>query len=119
MALEIRKSNFDGLGGALKDVAELGLWPTTYVPGAAPAADIHWHDYDVHVYVMRGKTYFVDGESGKRHDVVAGDKIIVPARSLHAEGSVQDEVVYLIALPRPVVPDEFLTPREPALLADA
>lgn len=116
MTLTIEKAAFDGLSGALKDVTLHNLWPTTYVSGEAPAADIHWHEYDVHVYVMKGQTYFVDGETGNSHSVMAGDKITVPARTLHAEGAVKDEVIYLIGLPDAVPPGDFLAMRDPAQL---
>ena len=116
MTLHIQKAAFDGLSGALKDMTARSLWPTTYVSGEAPAADIHWHEYDVHVYVMKGRTYFVDGETGTKHPVVAGDKVLVPANTLHAEGAVADEVVYLIGLPNAVPPGEFLAMRDPGLL---
>jgi quercetin dioxygenase-like cupin family protein len=74
---------------------------------------VHWHSDEVHAYIMEGETDFLDAASGKRTSVVAGDKIIVPARTLHAEGAVKDRVVYILALPRPVAGDEFLTMHEP------
>ena len=117
MTLIVEKGAFDGIGGALSDLKTQALWPTTYVSGDAPAADIHWHEYDVHVYVMKGQTYFIDGESGRKIPVVAGDKVVVPARTLHAEGAVEGEVIYLIGLPSPVPPPEFLAMRDPALLS--
>ncbi len=116
MTLQIEKAAFDGLADALKDCAARGLWPTTYVSGTAPAADIHWHDEDVHIYVMKGQTTFLDAESGKSVSVVAGDKIVVPARALHAEGEVVGEAIYLIGLPRAVPPADFLAMRDPRLL---
>lgn len=116
MALQIKRNEFDGLSGALQDVVAQGLWPTTYITGAAPEAAVHWHDYDVHVYVMRGETYFVDSETGEKHDVVAGDKVVIPARALHAEGMVKDEMLYLIGIPAPVASREFLAHRKPELL---
>ena len=116
MTLNIQKGAFDGLSDALKDMTALNLWPTTYVSGEAPAADIHWHEYDVHVYVMKGRTYFVDGQTGAKLPVMAGDKVLVPANTLHAEGAVEDEVIYLIGLPKAVSPGDFLAMRDPALL---
>lgn len=116
MALEIKKSAFNDLAGALKDLVSFGLWPTTYITGAAPEAAVHWHDYDVHVYVMRGETYFLDNETGQKHDIVAGDKVVIPARALHAEGVVKDEMLYVIGIPAPVPPREFLAHRKPELL---
>lgn len=116
MTLSIKKAAFDGLADVLKDMIDRELWPTTYLSGEAPAAELHWHEHDVHVYVMKGQTYFVEGTTGTKHPVMAGDKVVVPAKTLHAEGSVEDEVIYLIGLPTPVPPGDFLAMRDPELL---
>ena len=55
--------------------------------------------------------------AGRRTDKIqcgrAGDKIVVPARTLHAEGAVKDGVAYILALSAPLLPDEFLAMRDP------
>ena len=50
-------------------------------------------------YVKPYKTYMVDGETGEKHSVTAGDKIVLPPGVFHAEGVVKDRVVYILALP--------------------
>ena len=65
------------------------------------------------VTVFGGGTVAIDDESGERQAVAAGDKIIVPPRTLHAEGEVRDRVVYIIAVPEAMPPDEFLKMRSP------
>jgi len=62
---------------------------------------------------MEGETDFLDAKSGTRTTVKTGDKIVVPAKMLHAEGAVQERVVYILALPRPVLPEEFLAMHGP------
>ena len=114
MGIHVAKGHFNDLTEVLEEIKQNRMWPTTYVSGAATAADIHWHSEEVHVYVMEGITDFLDGETGKRHDVMAGDKITVPARTLHAEGAVKEKVIYLIAIPEALPPDEFLKMRDPA-----
>ncbi len=113
MAISVKKGCFDGLAGALQDLYRSNLWPTTYVSGQAPRAPVHWHSEDVIVYVMKGSTYFLDAESGKRHYVMPGDKVRIPAATLHAEGEVEDEAIYIIGLASALGPDEFLRPRAP------
>ena len=83
----------------------------------ATAADIHWHSEDVAVYVMKGETYFLDGETGKKHAVMAGDKVTVPARTLHAEGEVVGGIIYLIGLPEALSPERFLMQRDASELS--
>jgi hypothetical protein len=113
MGLEIHKGFFQGRGEVLDDLRVSGFWPTTFVSGASPGLDVHWHSEDVQAYVMEGETSFLDAASGVRHVVSAGDKIIVPARTLHAEGEVKDRVVYIIAVPEPMLAEDFLVLRPP------
>lgn len=54
-----------------------------------------------------------------RTPVGRGDKVVVPAGTLHAEGAVRDRVVYILALPQPLLPDEFLAMRDPEELGEA
>lgn len=118
MGIRVEKGLFNGLSGALDDIRGNRMWPTTYKAEAATAAEVHWHAEDVHVYVMEGQTDFFDAESGKRHRVMPGDKITVPARTLHAEGKVDGGIVYLIAVPEPLGPEDFLKQRKEDELND-
>ncbi len=113
MGIQVKKGCFDGLRGALEDARNNNLWPTTYVADEATAADLHWHSEDVHVYVMKGETYFLDGASGKKYPVMVGDKVIVPARTLHAEGDFTGGIIYLIGIPEALAADRFLLQRLP------
>jgi len=113
MGLTVQKGFFDGKDQALDDIRQTGTWPTTFVSGLSEGRPVHWHDDDVHVYVMEGETSFLDNESGQRTPVGPGDKVIVPARCLHAEGRVEEQVVYIIGLPGPRTPETFLVERPP------
>lgn len=113
MGIEVHKGFFEDRADVLDDVKAHGFWPTTFVSGPSPGLDVHWHSEEVHAYVMEGETSFLDGESGERHAVAAGDKIVVPPRTLHAEGEVRDRVVYIVAVPEALSPDEFLKRRAP------
>jgi mannose-6-phosphate isomerase-like protein (cupin superfamily) len=113
MGIEVHSGFFRSLGEALGDIKRNGTWPTTFVSGPSPGLRAHWHAHDVHAYIMEGETDFLDGESGTRTSVRTGDKIVVPARTVHAEGAVKDRVVYLLALPEPLAPDEFLAMHDP------
>lgn len=113
MSLQFYPGFFKTPADVLDDVKVNQTWPTTFVSGPSDAAPVHWHSDEVHAYIMEGETDFLDAASGKQTPVKAGDKIIVPARALHAEGAVKDRVVYILALPRPLPGDEFLVMREP------
>ena len=113
MALKIYKSFFKNRDEVLDDLKKSGFWPTTFVSGPSPGLEAHWHSEEVQAYVMEGETSFLDVESGERHAIGPGDKIVVPPRTLHAEGEVRDRVVYIIAVPEAMLPDEFLKQRPP------
>jgi hypothetical protein len=113
MAVEFYPQFFKNRDEVLDDVKSNGTWPTTFVSGPSEGLHLHWHSDEVHAYIMEGDTDFLDAESGKRTAVTTGDKIVVPARTLHAEGPVKDRVVYILALPDAVAPDEFLAMHEP------
>ena len=113
MGLQFYSDFFNSTADVLDDVKKNGTWPTTFVSGPSEGLHIHWHTDEVHAYIMEGETDFLDAKSGTRTPVKAGDKIVVPAKILHAEGAVQERVVYILALPRPLLPEEFLAMHEP------
>jgi len=113
MDLQIYADFFESRADVLDDVKKNGTWPTTFVSGPSEGLHVHWHSDEVHAYIMEGETDFLDAKSGSRTPVKAGDKIVVPAKTLHAEGAVQERVVYILALPQPLPPEEFLAMHEP------
>ena len=113
MALEVHPKSFTSLAEVLDDVKANGAWPTTLVAGPSEGLPLHWHDHAVCAYIMEGETDFLDGDTGQRIPVRAGDKIVFPAGALHAEGPIPDRVVYVIAVPEPLAHDRFLKMRDP------
>ncbi|WP_340693382.1 cupin domain-containing protein [Hyphomonas sp.] len=113
MSLQFFQGYFSSLSEVMDDVKRNGTWPTTFVSPPSPGLEPHWHSEEVHAYIMEGETDFLDAVSGVRTKVSAGDKVVVPARTLHAEGPVKDKVVYVLALPEALGADDFLKMREP------
>ena len=113
MALQVEKRFFRSKDEVLEDIRKNDTWPTTFVSGPSEGLDAHWHSEEVHAYVMEGETDFLDVETEERLPVAPGDKIIVPARALHAEGVVRDRVVYILGMPEPLQSEEFLVLRSP------
>lgn len=114
MSLQFLTGFFETLADVLDDIKANGTWPTTFVSGPSEGAPVHWHSEEVHAYIMEGETDFFDEASGQRTQVAAGDKIIVPAKTLHAEGAVKGRAVYILALPLPLPGDRFLAMHEPS-----
>ena len=52
MRVSVLKNHFEGLPGAMADIARDGFWPTTFISKPSPPPAVHWHDCDVHGYVM-------------------------------------------------------------------
>ncbi len=116
MGLQIHKQFFENRSEVYADLDASGMWPTTFVSGPSPGLEVHWHAHDVHAYVIEGDTDFLDVASGERLPVGPGDKIVVPARTLHAEGAVKERVVYILAAPEALPTDEFLVLHSPSEL---
>ena len=116
MGLKVHKGFFERRDQVWDDLEKTGFWPTTFVSEPGPPLAVHWHELEVHGYVLEGETWFLDAASGVRHDVAAGDKVVVPARTLHAEGETTGNVVYIIALPEPGPFDPFLEQLPPEAL---
>lgn len=95
--MRIEKNAFETRQDVYRDMAETGYWPTTYLSTASPELPVHWHDSDIIGYLMEGDTYVLN-EKGEHCHLSAGDKLILPAGSLHAEGEVTDPVTYIVTV---------------------
>lgn len=81
------------------DLKRLDLWPTTYVSGRMEELPLHWHEVDNCGYVLEGSSYVVN-EEGDRIPLGPGDKLVIPAGALHAEGEVTERMVYIVGINR-------------------
>ncbi len=116
MPLDIKPGFFETKDDVLRDLMETGFWPTTFVSNESPELPIHWHETEVHGYVLEGETYLVDGETGEHIPFRRGDKLVLPAGTLHAEGVVSGRMVYIVAMPEPSNLEPLLELRDPAEL---
>ena len=108
MPIQVLKNFFETREQVLDDVKNTGYWPTTLITPVSGPLPIHWHDTEVHAYVVEGSTWILDGESGTRLTMEAGDKLIIPVGALHAEGETTARMVYIVALPDARPMNEFL-----------
>ena len=76
MPLDIRKNFFETKDEVLEDIRKTGFWPTTFVSNESPELPVHWHEEEVHGYVLEGETYLVDGETGEHLPFGVGDKLV-------------------------------------------
>ena len=108
MAIQVLKQFFDTREQVLDDIKKDGYWPTTFITPVSGELPVHWHDSEIHGYVMEGSTWIRDGESGERLTLEAGDKLIIPVGALHAEGETTTPMLYIIASPHARPLNEFL-----------
>ena len=112
--MQVSKNAFSTKEEVLADIARLGLWPTTYVSERMAELPLHWHDVDNCGYVLQGSSYVLDGE-GNRIALEAGDKLVLPAGAVHAEGEVTEKMVYIVGISEAEnLLDALLPLREPA-----
>ena len=84
----------------LDDIKKQDLWPTVYVSDRMEELPLHWHDVDNCGYVMEGKSYVLN-ENGEQIPLQAGDKLHIPAGAIHAEGKVEERMVYIVGISVP------------------
>ena len=118
MAVQIFKQFFSTREQVLDDIKRSGFWPTTLITPIGGQLPIHFHDSDVHAYVMAGSSWILDAATGERLVTCAGDKFIIPHGELHAEGETTTEMTYIIGLPEARPMKQFLrmqlpTPAQP------
>ena len=84
----------------LDDIKKLDLWPSVYVSDRMDELPPHWHDIDNCGYVMQGRSYVLN-EEGERISLSPGDKLHIPAGAIHAEGKVEEEMIYIVGISEP------------------
>lgn len=95
--MQVIKNAFSTKEEAMADLTSLGLWPTTYVSERMNELPLHWHDVDNCGYVIEGASYVL-GADGERIELEAGDKLVLPAGAVHAEGEVLERMVYIVGI---------------------
>ena len=96
--MQVVHNFFTSKDEVLDDIKKLDFWPTTYVSDRMDELPLHWYDVDNCGYVLEGKSYVLD-ENGERVPLGPGDKLIIPAGAVHAEGEVAERMVYIVGIP--------------------
>jgi len=113
VAFEVHRNFFETREQVRDDIRSDGYWPTTLASKPAPALPLHWHDSEVHGYVIEGRTWVLDDDTGEGVEIGPGDKLVLPRGALHAEGETTETMIYIVALPEPRPFDDFLRMRKP------
>jgi uncharacterized cupin superfamily protein len=108
----IEKGYFTSRAEVMEDIRDTGYWPTTFFSNRSPELPVHYHDHDIIGYVIEGETYLLEEDGGKVA-IGPGDRLVIPKGAWHAEGAVDDRVVYIVTVREPVPLMEAIMPREP------
>ena len=95
------KRFFDERAQVFADIALQKTWPHTFYSKRSEALPLHWHKGDITLYVLQGATYMLEA-NGERIDIQKGDKLVIEAGAIHAEGAHEEPVVYIIATPEAI-----------------
>ncbi len=82
------------------EINKLELWQTVNLSERMAELPPHWHDVDNCGYVMQGSSYVLN-EKGDRVPLKTGDKLHIPAGAIHAEGKVEERMVYIVGISEP------------------
>ena len=63
-------------------------------------------------YVLEGHSYVLN-EHGERFPLGPGDKLVIPAGAIHAEGAVAERMVYIVGISEAANLFEKLSLRDP------
>lgn len=110
--MQVVHNFFKDKSEVLADIDQLDLWPTTYVSDRMDELPLHWHDVDNCGYVLEGSSYVLN-ENGERVHLGPGDKLVIPAGAVHAEGKVTERMVYIVGIPEAANLFEKLTLLDP------
>ena len=111
--MQVINNFFSSKDEVLDDIKKLDFWPTTSVSDRMDELPLHWHDIDNCGYVLEGSSYVVN-EDGERVPLGPGDKLVIPAGALHAEGEVTERMVYIVGIPEAANLFEKLSLLDPA-----
>ena len=111
--MQVIHNAFSTKDEVFEDLKRLDLWPTTYVSERMQELPLHWHDVDNCGYVLEGSSYVLN-EHGERFPLGPGDKLVIPAGAIHAEGEVTERMVYIVGISEPANLLERLSLLKPA-----
>lgn len=108
MALEHYPQHFNSRDDVLAEMIREKLWPATALSPPSPGLPVHSHAATLHVYVMEGHTEIFDEATGSNLPVGPGDKLIIRKGTRHAEGAVEERMVYIVGLEEPMYLDDAI-----------
>ena len=84
MTVSVQSQHFNGREEAAHLIAEQGLFARDGAMASGNIEDVHWHKTSLLIYVLEGSFETLDAASDTILDAGPGDRISIPAKTLHA-----------------------------------
>lgn len=97
-AMYVDKGFFKSREDVDADIKKTGFSKTMEIKSPVNAGELplHWHGETMISYVLEGSQYIVIDDKGTRVTVEKGDRMVLTAGALHAEGLIETGVTYLV-----------------------
>ena len=82
---------------AIAEILEEGYRPVPWTDRPGVSYEPHRHEDDETLYIVSGSMDFTDLETGKTHELQSGDKLFLPANTLHSART-QKGVSYIMGV---------------------
>ncbi len=82
---------------AVADINTEGFWPISWIDGPGETYAAHYHRSDERLYLVEGTMDFEDVSGGCRHRLEPGDKLVLPAGTVHRT-TTREGATYIIAV---------------------
>ena len=96
-------------GQVIAEIMADGYWPISWKDKPGVLLEAHRHCDDETLYMIEGDMEIVETDTGATHHLVAGDKLILPARLAHASFT-QNGATYIMGIKTLVPMDEHIQP---------
>ncbi len=93
----VHKRHFRTKEQAIREIVDAGWWPVSWRDAPGEVYAPHKHDADQTLYLVEGTMDFEGG--GSRHRLEPGDKLELPAFTVHAV-TVPNGAVYILGMPK-------------------
>jgi gentisate 1,2-dioxygenase len=89
----VKKQMFSTGKEAISHANELGLWPICQILEAGENEEVHWHNWDTHIYVGSGEFQSIEFGTNLVTLLSQGDYMLMPARKLHSATALKNTIV--------------------------
>ena len=89
--------HFQGQEQAVAEIIKEGYRPVSWTDEPNASYEPHRHEDDETLYILAGSMDFTDLETGKTHHLEPGDKLFLPANTLHSANT-REGTTYIMGI---------------------